>query len=168
MNRIPFLVAAFTFFYANVFGQDSLKVILKQSASLVEPDTRLLYFYDGVPIMEGDSVFNHVDPKTIESITLHRKQIINCSSEPLYDALFKVSSKDSINTTLKYLLSQTQNWIFTNPFADLRLNGDKVAWSESFERLSGIDSTLIQSVQIIAADYTSDCDYGYISIKTQK
>jgi len=161
------LVATIITYCNYVFSQGSLKIILKPDSSIVSTDARLIYVYDGVPILNGDKVMDLVDPETIDSIRLHKRPIFSCEYERLYDALLEIQSKDSVNVGLKYILSRTDNWIFANPLSDLYVNGAKTEWDNGFAQLSSLDPSLIIKIELTDSNRTGECSYGKISVTTK-
>ena len=151
------------------FSQESLRIILKLDSVILSKDLRLIYLYDGVPILNGNKVMDLVDAASIDSIHLRNRPIFSCENEKLFDALLKIKSKDTINVGLKYILSHTDNWILANPLADLYVNGEKTRWDIGFSQLSTLDSSSIDKIEIEDPNRTGKCSYGkiYITIKSK-
>ncbi len=162
------ILAAIIITYSNYgFSQDSLRIVLKPGSSIVSTDVRLLYIYDGVPILDGDKVMDLVNPATIDSILLHKRPIFSCEHERLYDALLEIKSKDTVNAGLKYILSHTDSWIFANPLADLYVDGEKTDWDNGFTRLSSLDPSLIVKIELADPNRIGECSNGKIYVTTK-
>jgi hypothetical protein len=126
-----------------------------------------LFLIDGLPLYTMDEL-NKIDPQKLASINLDMDTLFDCSGVAIYRGLIKVTSKDSLNAGLKYILKQTNNWIITHPLAEFKVNGLSVSNSELIHKLYLIQPAEIKSIKVIEPRKKTKCDNGFLIIKTNK
>jgi hypothetical protein len=167
-NKLNILLL--TLFLINVligFGQVTQDLRIGPNYSTNDSKLDYIFIYDGIPIFEHNEIRKIIkDSTTIDSIFIQKRIVSNCDQKPLYNAIIVIMTKDSINTALKYILAQTNNWILKNPMADLMINGKKTSWIKELKhRLSLITPDMILKIDLVEPDLKSKkCSNGLIKL----
>ncbi len=137
---------------------------MSKDTMIVNSGAKLLFIYDGIPIGYSKDVMTLIDPHSLDSIFHIKRAVFSCDYEKVYDAMMDVRSTDSTNVALKYILAETDSWIFSNPLSSLYLNGEKTDWIEGFGILSEMDSANISTLEVRSRYRGRDCDNGKMII----
>jgi len=136
---------------------------IKDNGKDLEP----LWLIDGVQLYTND------ETKSIEmkntSININKHEVIDCYGQAIYGGLIQVTTNDSINLGLKYILRKTNDWIFTHPLADYEINGVVVNKDITLKTgLFTIKPEMIKEIKIVEPDsILVNCSNGMIKIKTK-
>jgi len=168
INRLKILLLTL-FLISGLIGFGQVTQDLRIGPNYSTNDSKLDYFfvYDGIPVFKHKEIIKIIkDTTTIDSIFIQKGIVSNCDQKPLYNAIIVIMTKDSINTGLKYILAQTDNWILKNPMADLMINGKKASWIKELKhRLTLISPAMILKIDLVEPDFESKkCSNGLIKL----
>lgn len=142
-------------------------MILNKRNNDTDKDLEPLWLLDGVPLYTNDET-KSIEMKNI-SIDLNKHEVLDCKGSAIYGGLIKVTTNDSVNLGLKYILRKTNNWIYKHPLADYEINGVIVNKDITLKTgLLTIKPEMIKEIEIVEPDsLLVNCSNGVIKIKTK-
>ena len=127
----------------------------------------LLFITDGFPSAANDAL-SQTEPKSWSSINVHKDTLYDYSGKAVYCGFVVVTTKDSCDMGLKYILRQTENWIFSHPVAEFNVNGKKVDNdAKRTKKLFQIKPSQINKIKIIEPGRKKRYKNGALLIKTK-
>jgi hypothetical protein len=144
-----------------------VNMILDKRIKDTGKDLEPLWLLDGVQLYSNEETKN-IEMRNI-SININKQEVIDCYGQAIYGGLIQVTSNDSMNLGLKYILKKTKNWIFIHPLADYEINGVVVNKDITLKtELFKIKPEMIKEIEIVEPDsILANCSNGMIKIKTK-
>ena len=163
-----FLVALFFFTTLLTYGQDTI-IRIGPSLPSIDNSLKPIFIYDGIPLYSDNQLDLIDSPDIIDSIYIYKDTIFNCKNKPEYYGIVEIYSIDSINLGLKYILNQTNFWIFNNPLAEIEINRRKKSWNRNLaKQLMEMKPEDILKIEIVDSVYSVGCSNGLIRLTIRK
>ena len=138
MKRINVFYTLLIILSLNSFGQEK-EIRIGPGPDPKQPEP--IFILDGirVPSRIARHVFDESNKELIDSVSLQRDSIFDCTGKLINLGIARIFMKDSINPGAKRILKLTDSLLCKHPLTKLIINNTSVDWNENtFNKLTSL------------------------------